>query len=429
VRVSVIVPTYNRPECLELTLRSLAKQDASTDDFEVIICDDGSEGTESISIIKEYEKLLNIQYYYQTDRGFRVSKARNKGLDLAEHEIAAFVDSGMILSTNCISSIIKSYRYAKDIAIIGYSYGMDPDPITAELAAACKSSENPAQLLNDQLMNAFPDRRVKLYEQFNYDFDHVPAPWLYYWTALTTAPVSISKEIGGFDETFTQWGNEDLEFAYKLHKRGVKFQVNQGVRGLHYPHKISYIRDEKPNWDIFYDKYRTVDLELKFSVRSKDYQIELKNLVVLSKKKQIYYNSLFSILTINLPDSASLAMFGGLLSQNCRMNLTVFDYSLERMIDHSAQFPNIRFIHGIGTKTNKINQEYHVSVVGELVEGFHRQVIINIVREAIRISMVTYFISTLNLHTLQALLSEFTVIDIAKMDERTIYKVETVSLY
>lgn len=57
MRVSVIVPTYNRATCLELTLRSLVSQDAEKGSFEVIVCDDGSNGNEAINIVRKYEKI------------------------------------------------------------------------------------------------------------------------------------------------------------------------------------------------------------------------------------------------------------------------------------------------------------------------------------------------------------------------------------
>lgn len=53
VDVSVIIPTYNRRESLQRTLESLAQQTFSTDDFEVIVVDDGS--TDSTAQIQQIE--------------------------------------------------------------------------------------------------------------------------------------------------------------------------------------------------------------------------------------------------------------------------------------------------------------------------------------------------------------------------------------
>ena len=46
--VSVIIPTYNRRDILELVLRSLAQQTYPPEKYEVIVVDDGSEDRKSV---------------------------------------------------------------------------------------------------------------------------------------------------------------------------------------------------------------------------------------------------------------------------------------------------------------------------------------------------------------------------------------------
>ena len=41
-RISVVIPTYNRAELLEGSLRSLARQTLRRDDYEVVVVIDGS---------------------------------------------------------------------------------------------------------------------------------------------------------------------------------------------------------------------------------------------------------------------------------------------------------------------------------------------------------------------------------------------------
>ena len=43
MHVSVVVPTYNRRDLLQLGLRALANQRTSGFTYEVIVCDDGSQ--------------------------------------------------------------------------------------------------------------------------------------------------------------------------------------------------------------------------------------------------------------------------------------------------------------------------------------------------------------------------------------------------
>lgn len=85
-RVSVIIPTYNRAQFLMDAIGSVLDQ--SCQDFELIIIDDGSED-ETRKIMKPFEDRLT--YHFQKNAG--ISRARNKGLRLAEGEYIAFLDS------------------------------------------------------------------------------------------------------------------------------------------------------------------------------------------------------------------------------------------------------------------------------------------------------------------------------------------------
>ncbi|MCP1427470.1 glycosyltransferase involved in cell wall biosynthesis [Paenibacillus sp. DS2363] len=426
MRVSVIVPTYNRATCLELTLRSLVSQDAEKGSFEVIVCDDGSNGNEAINIVRKYEKNLTIQYFYQPDWGFRVARARNRGLALAEFEVAAFVDSGMILSSNCISSIINAYEQEKEIAIIGYAHGMEPYPISDSIAKNCIELEEPCVILTEQFIEEYPDIRIGMYEDFKFEFDRISAPWIYYWTAITTAPVSTSLAIGGFDENFTQWGNEDLDFAYRLHKRDVKFRIHPGVRGVHYPHEVTYERDTKPNWDQFYAKYKSIDLELKYSIKAKDYQKELDKIFQLSKVKQPYYDSILPTITKKLSFSSSLVTFGGLLFVEAAQNIhTVFDYSLERIISNGVKHSKIHFENALGTKTDFSDRYFNVSILGETVETLHPQVLKNMVKEATRIADICYFITTFELQELQEILRDMDLRELVVSENRKLIQISS----
>ena len=85
MRVSAIIPTYNRNKFLKEAVNSILTQ--SHKDLEIIVVDDGSEErSESI------EKLdPRIHYVYCSRRG--VAAARNFGVSLSSGEYIAFLDS------------------------------------------------------------------------------------------------------------------------------------------------------------------------------------------------------------------------------------------------------------------------------------------------------------------------------------------------
>ena len=86
MKISVIIPTYNRKKTLARAIQSVMNQSLSP--FEILIIDDGSnDGTEEW--VKE--NFQNIKYIYQNNRG--VSSARNIGIENANGDWVAFLDS------------------------------------------------------------------------------------------------------------------------------------------------------------------------------------------------------------------------------------------------------------------------------------------------------------------------------------------------
>ena len=88
-KISVVVPVYNASQYLPKCIESILSQ--SFQDFELILVNDGSTD-DSLDICKKYEKFDDrIIVVSQTNGG--VSKARNRGLDVAKGEWVAFADA------------------------------------------------------------------------------------------------------------------------------------------------------------------------------------------------------------------------------------------------------------------------------------------------------------------------------------------------
>ena len=84
-RVSVIIPTYNRPALLREALRSVSTQ--TYQDFEIIVVDDGSTSPGVQETCREFAKC---RYIRQENAGR--SSARNRGIQAARGEMIAFLD-------------------------------------------------------------------------------------------------------------------------------------------------------------------------------------------------------------------------------------------------------------------------------------------------------------------------------------------------
>lgn len=87
MRVSVIIPLYNKARYIERALNSVAAQ--TYKDFEVIVVDDGSTD-DGGSLVKSYEKLP-AKLITQLNAG--PGAARNRGLSEARGEFVAFLDA------------------------------------------------------------------------------------------------------------------------------------------------------------------------------------------------------------------------------------------------------------------------------------------------------------------------------------------------
>ena len=117
--ISVIVPIYNTEQYLEKCLESIRAQTYS--DIEVIMIDDGS--TDNSRIIANQYVSRDKRFYLFTQNNSGVSKARNKGLELAEGKYILFVDSDDWIEPQMLDILIHNmYKYDVDISCCQYDH-------------------------------------------------------------------------------------------------------------------------------------------------------------------------------------------------------------------------------------------------------------------------------------------------------------------
>ena len=92
VKISLIIPVFNRPGETGELLKSLSLQ--TDQDFEVIIVEDGSTLC-SEPVVEKYRDLLNISYFVKENSG--PGPSRNFGCEKASGSYVIFVDSDCIL--------------------------------------------------------------------------------------------------------------------------------------------------------------------------------------------------------------------------------------------------------------------------------------------------------------------------------------------
>lgn len=105
MKITVIVPTYNRPLALRLSLLSLAEQ--SMLPSEVLIADDGS-GEETKAQVEELKVLLEhafpIKHVWQDDIGFRKPKILNETVRQSSGDYLIFIDGDCMAHRDFVRS-------------------------------------------------------------------------------------------------------------------------------------------------------------------------------------------------------------------------------------------------------------------------------------------------------------------------------------
>lgn len=118
IKISVVIPTYNRKKYLECSIRSVVKQ--SLKPHEIIIIDDGSTDGTDFYIKKLQDKYQNILYFYQKNSG--AGAARNRGIKESTGNIIAFLDSDDTWSEDHLDESIGCIKKYKEVAVVFSKY-------------------------------------------------------------------------------------------------------------------------------------------------------------------------------------------------------------------------------------------------------------------------------------------------------------------
>ena len=104
-KISVIIPVYNVEGFIDRCIKSVVNQ--TLQDIEIIIVNDGSQDNSEL-VIKKYLNSEKIKYFKKENGG--LSSARNFGINCANGEYIAFLDSDDYIDSNMYEEM---YRLAK----------------------------------------------------------------------------------------------------------------------------------------------------------------------------------------------------------------------------------------------------------------------------------------------------------------------------
>lgn len=228
VTTSVVIPTYNRRVILEKALRALDEQTLDPRTYEVVVVDDGStDGT--IDMLRALQVSYTLRVLEQPNSG--PATARNRGIMAAQGDLIVFIDSDIVSCPEFLEAHVAAHAGRPNV--IGHGPVIHTTDIDDPMSARMKVTD---------ISRAF----------------------------FATGNVSIRKEhltrAGLFDETFAEYGWEDLELGLRLRQLGLKAVKVPKARGYHYkpPLKLEQLeglcereRQRARTALIFYRKHPT----------------------------------------------------------------------------------------------------------------------------------------------------------------------------
>lgn len=119
MKLSIIIPIYKVEEYLQKCVDSVLNQDLSSDEYEIILVDDGSpDGCPQIcnQYAAEHD---NIRVVHRKNGG--LSAARNSGIAIALGKYVMFVDSDDYLEPNVLGHLVRTME-EKQLDVLRYNY-------------------------------------------------------------------------------------------------------------------------------------------------------------------------------------------------------------------------------------------------------------------------------------------------------------------
>lgn len=216
MKVTVVIPTYNRPETLRKALEGYLQQSASEQIGEILVVDDGSTDStaEVVAQFRRGERGL-IRYHRQENKG--PAAARNVGIRNAANPLILFTDDDIVPSPTLVVEHIRWHQQF-------------PEEETAVLGQVTWAPEVKAT----PFMKWYgSDGPLYAYAQFT---GRTELAYDCFYTCNLSAKTDFLRGHGGFDEDFKTAAFEDLEFGYRLKKSGLRLRYNADALAYHHQH-------------------------------------------------------------------------------------------------------------------------------------------------------------------------------------------------
>ncbi len=229
VNISVVVPTYKRPNLLSRCLETLIKQDFPSREFEIIVVSDGEDPLTNRAIDAMPFRQFPVIKYYSLPAKAGPAAARNLGWMLAEADLVAFTDDDCIPAQEWLGALWSAYKHNERSAI-AFS-GQTIVPINGH---PTDYERNISQLASAEFI-----------------------------TANCACTKQALQKVDGFDQRFRMAWREDSDLQFKFILQGIPILKVQGATVTHPVRKAPWgisIREERKGMfnALLYKKYPTL---------------------------------------------------------------------------------------------------------------------------------------------------------------------------
>ena len=254
MKISVIVPIYNRLEHLRALFLCLLKQKKQPD--ELIITDDGS-SQKVLDFIGDLipKAQFKVKHIYQEDKGFRKTRALNNGVRNSIGDLLIFCDQDLIFGDEYIETIAKNIK--NDIFLMGRAHHIteaEKSIILSDINKIATYNEIvqkiPSKYIETIKKMLKEDRKRRLLKTFKLAKRGI---------RLVGMSYALMKDsyikVNGYDENYIGWGQEDDDFGNRLTVAGIKGKelVTKNIQ-LHLWHYSDPTKVHSSNEEYYYKR-------------------------------------------------------------------------------------------------------------------------------------------------------------------------------
>jgi len=210
-RITVIIPTHNRPGVLERCLQALSGcEGAEFAEIEVIVVDDGSPSDAPRQVLERLASELPFRLVALHQENAGQALARNKAMAIAQGRIWLFINDDTIAAPGLLAAHLGAHeRYAQEKAGVLGRMTLAPDiPWNA-----------PRSLHLDHVWSQIEGRRR--------------LEWYHFWTTNISVKASFLRRHGIEFDPAMRYFHEDGELGQRLDEHGLELYYEPEALGYH----------------------------------------------------------------------------------------------------------------------------------------------------------------------------------------------------